>query len=104
MTVPDAYSTVEWRVGSRCLEVRVYPAPSHRKTYADMLGDNKHAMTALNLPAKYGVKGAAQHECAIHLQTFEGSRLEAGKTTSDDHLMQEATKWAKAHNQRGKDK
>ena len=70
--------------------------------YASQLVRNRHAMAALNLPSKYGVQGAALHELAHHLRGFEASRLDSGKTTSTDHLMQEATKWAKARNQRGK--
>lgn len=70
--------------------------------YASQLFANRHAMAALNLPSKYGLEGVALHELAHHLQAFEASRLDSGKTTSTDHLMQEATKWAKARNQRGK--
>lgn len=72
--------------------------------YASQLVTNRHAMAALNLPSKYGVEGVAPHELAHHLRAFEASRLDEGKTTSTDHLMQEATKWAKARNQRGNDK
>lgn len=72
--------------------------------YASHLIANRHAMAALNLPSKYQVDGVALHELAHHLRGFEAARLEAGKTTSSDHLMQEATKWAKARKQRGNDK
>lgn len=72
--------------------------------YASQLVANRHAMAALNLPSKYGVQGAALYELVHHLRDFEASRLDSGKTTSTDHLMQEATKWAKAHKQRGNDK
>lgn len=72
--------------------------------YASQLVANRHAMAALNLPSRYAVEGAALHALAHHLRTFEASRLNVGKVTSDDHLMQEATRWAKARNTGENDK
>lgn len=61
---------------------------------ASLLHD-RFANVALSLPSKYNLRGAELQFCAAWLHTFAAERLAAGKSTTDDHLTQEAVAWAK---------
>ena len=64
-------------------------------TIAEALIRDKAAMTVLSLPAKHALKGKELHAGASWLRVFVAERAAAGKTTTDDHMMQEAVSWSK---------
>ena len=66
------------------------------ETYQARLNANRYAQTALALPQKYGLNGKLLRKCAQHLAEFDSKRIADGKTTHQDLLTQEATRWAKA--------
>ena len=64
-------------------------------TIAEALIGDKVAMCVLSLPAKHALKGKELQAGADWVRTFVAERVAAGKTTTDDHMTQEAISWSK---------
>lgn len=64
-------------------------------TIAEALIRDKATMCVLSLPAKHALKGKELQAGAAWLHTFLAERSAVGKTTTADHLMQEAVSWSK---------
>mgnify|MGYP005608523699 CR=1 FL=1 len=64
-------------------------------TIADDILLDLAAQAVLSLPAKHALKGVELQAGAAWLHTFLAERSAVGKTTTADHLMQEAVSWSK---------
>lgn len=65
------------------------------ETYQSQLLHNKWANIAIEISYGKKVSFEKKYELAQYLCNFEDSRIDLGRSTTTDHLKQEAVKWIK---------
>jgi hypothetical protein len=69
----------------------------YKETYQSKLACNKLALIALEISYGKHLETSMIHKLAHYLCNFEDNRLEQNKSTTNDHLKQEAVKWIRVN-------